>query len=42
VGFFENDVGTVFLASWVILIIKPQVLYLGLVDIEKLQLLPGA
>lgn len=37
VGFFENDVGTLFLASWIILILKPQVLYLGLVDIDKLE-----
>jgi hypothetical protein len=42
VGVFENDVGTVTLISWAILVIKPEILYLGLVDLEKLNLLPGA
>lgn len=41
VGFFENDAGTVFLVCWAILILKPQVLYLGLVDIDKLGSLGG-
>ena len=42
VGIFENDTGTVTLISWAILVIKPEILYLGLVDLEKLNLLPGA
>ncbi|MGC9400588.1 MAG: hypothetical protein ACP5HM_15835 [Anaerolineae bacterium] len=42
VGFFENHMGTVTLISWALLVIKPEILYLGLVDIEKLNLLPGA
>lgn len=42
VGIFENDTGTVTLISWAILVIKPEILYLGLVELEKLKLLPGA